>query len=100
MEQEYLHQGLGYQVFNLIVEHFGLENINTICGSWHSDAEFANFENEMSTNLLLYRRNLDHFPPQEAAFRTPTGKWASRLWFNHVRFRENNLNSVIVEFSR
>lgn len=100
MEHEYLNQGLGYQIFNLIVEHFGLENINTICGSWHSDAEFAYFENEMSTNLLVYRRNLEHFPAEEAAFRTPTGKWARRLGFNEIYFRENNLNSVVVEFSR
>ncbi|WP_324756387.1 hypothetical protein [Sphingobacterium thalpophilum] len=100
LELEYLNQGLGFQVFNLIVDHFGLVNINTICGSWHADDEFAHFENGMSTNLLIYKRSLENFSREEAAFLTPTGKWVKRLGFNHVSFIEDNASSVVVKFRR
>ncbi len=98
LELEYLNQGLGFQVFNLIVDHFGLANITTICGSWHADDEFAHFENGMSTNLLIYKRSLENFSPEEAAFLTPTGKWAKILGFNHVYFIKDTASSVVVKF--
>lgn len=94
-------QGLGYQAFQKIINHFGIGNITSIAGSWHEEDEFSSFEDGMSTNLLIFRRELgEGNSPGEAAFLTPTGKWVRRLGFNNVKIITCSQHSVRVRYTR
>ncbi|WP_130855200.1 hypothetical protein [Olivibacter jilunii] len=91
-------KGIGREVFLTIVEKFGSDNIRSIRGSWHADAEFSEFEDGMSTNLLIFKSKLGIFTPEEAAFCTPTGKWAGSIGFQKVKVLVNTVKSVEVQF--
>ena len=53
----------------------------------------------MSTNLLLFRENLDKMNENDNVFSTPTGKWAKKMGFNKYRIITNSDDKVIIDFT-
>jgi len=98
-----LHKkGIGFSAFNLLFNCLSKTVvIDSIVGAWYEDEEFSYLEGGMSTNLLVFQRNLDcGMSVEEAALNTPTGKWASKVGYNHVTIESCNSKKVEVLFSK
>lgn len=98
LKSELLGKGLGTQGFDKMMNHFGEENIDVICGSWHQDEEFSYFEAGMSTNLKIFKEKVEEMSPEEAALCTPTGKWAVKYGYTKVEMLSNRVDEVCVKF--
>ena len=95
-----LGKSLGSQAFNKMMNHFGEENIDVICGSWHKEEEFSYIEASMSTNLKVFKEKVVEMSPEEAALCTPTGKWAVRYDYTKVEMIRNQVDEVCVKFHK
>ncbi|WDF54881.1 hypothetical protein [Mucilaginibacter sp. KACC 22063] len=61
--------------------------------------EYWDYENGRSINLNEYFKNLDQgLRSEEAAAKTPTGKYANYLDYNQIRIIEEFEDRVIVRF--
>jgi hypothetical protein len=102
LNSDFRHKGLGFNVFNRVYQAINkVKAIETIIGSWFKDNEFIDEQDGKSSNLLLYQEALKNgIGSKEAALKTPTGKWASRLGFTNVKILREDSENVIVEFKR
>ncbi|HUG66186.1 MAG TPA: RHS repeat-associated core domain-containing protein, partial [Pirellulaceae bacterium] len=88
----------GGEMFNQMLTAMGRNNVKSIQGAWWS-------QGEMSTNYLSYMKNLRTMCPEQAALKTPTGKWAVRNGFGtastprSVDYGSGTVK-VVVEFTR
>lgn len=94
-------QGLGYEAFYHVFEELNNQSrIIGIAGSWNRDDEFSYCEDGMSSNLRIFRENLDKgLSRDDSAKSTPTGRWAHKLGFTTVTFHQESENCVNVTFS-
>jgi hypothetical protein len=97
---KYKEKGIGTKSFYKLFDGFGgKEKIKGIIGSWHSGNEFNHLENNMSTNLLLFKKYMhDGFSEQESSKMTPTGKWAGKLGYKDVQIILNTDDRAEVLF--
>ncbi len=72
-----------FEAFNKVFQKLNTSNkITKICGTWHKDDEFNTCYNGMSTNLRVFKAELNNKSNlSECALKTPTGKWAKKLGF-------------------
>lgn len=99
---KYQHQGLGYLSFKQVFDELNSKVlISSIIGSWHKDREFSDFEDGMSSNLLVYLKCCANGDDKiNCAFNTPTGKWAKKLGFNTCSILSETSCSVVVRFEK
>ncbi|MNK86851.1 hypothetical protein D3C87_1067730 [compost metagenome] len=98
---EFYNKGLGFQFFKKVFDFINIYHpISLIKGSWHEGEEFKDFKNGMSSNLLIFRENLERMSPIESAILTPTGKWAKKIGFNKCDIINNRETEVIVYFTK
>jgi hypothetical protein len=91
--------GLGYDAFLTVFNELNdIEEIKKIIGSWHKDAEFADCEDGMSTNLKIFLNCLNDTDPEKCVFQTATGKWAKKLGFSKCNILSKSKESAKIEF--
>jgi len=95
-------RGYGEFFFKKIFDHFtSFTTVASIVGSWHRDEEFAYVEGGQSTNLTVFQNLIaEGFSNNEAALNTPTGKWASKLGYTNITFKQISAHEVSVRFSK
>jgi hypothetical protein len=97
----YLGYGIGFDAFktafDLIDTNFPISTIKT---SWNKDGEFKDYENGMSTNLLLFLRNQKTMDEIQSAKNTPTGKWCTKLGFTMCEIKSNTPECVETIFTK
>lgn len=98
---EYEGQGLGYEAFSRVFNELNEQTrIIGIAGSWNRDDEFSYCQGGMSSNLRIFRENIERgLTRDDSAKRTPTGRWAHRLGFRSVTIHRESDNNVNVTFS-
>lgn len=95
-------KGIGFTAFKIAVDHFSaLFEVRFIIGTWRVDSEYAYLPGYRSTNLTIYRQGIDEgISQQQAALRTPTGKWAMKLGFQYVELVRDSEDDVEVRFHK
>ncbi|WP_019597363.1 hypothetical protein [Rhodonellum psychrophilum] len=97
----YQRNGYGFEAFEKIFNEINnVVPITIIKGSWHAGEEFQDFEDNMSTNLKIFKENLKTETIETSAFLTPTGKWAKALGFNNVNIKAFYEDEVLVDFTK
>ena len=98
---EFYNMGLGLQFFKKVFDFINIHHpISVIKASWHKGGEFKDFKNGMSSNLLIFKQNLQKFTPTPSAVSTPTGRWAAKIGFTNCEIITNTDDEVIVHFTR
>ncbi|WP_461789720.1 hypothetical protein [Pedobacter sp.] len=99
---EYQKQGFGFKLFLEVFEHLSeINDIKTVIGSWSKDDEFSYCEKGQSTNLSLFQEfKKKGLTDSEAAFSTPTGKWAKQIGYNKATFGNIQVHNVEVFFTK
>ena len=93
-------KGLGFNAFNKVYNELNETlPVEIIKGSWHSGEEFESYEEGMSTNLKKFFEEKENGKnDQEAAFQTPTGKWAKKLGYEECNVISVSRESTQVDF--
>lgn len=93
--------GIGFlafkRAFDLINSDFPISIIKT---SWNKDGEFKDYENGMSTNLLIFLRNVEEMGETQSAISTPTGKWCLKLGYTVCKVIKNTSECVEAIFTK
>ncbi|GAA3971415.1 hypothetical protein GCM10022246_24860 [Pedobacter ginsengiterrae] len=99
---EFQNKGFGFKLFTEVFQHLSAPGpISTVVGSWEKGNEFSYCEDGQSTNLSVFQQLRDSgFTDKEAAFGTPTGKWAHRMGYNLVDFKVIGRDYVHLEFTK
>lgn len=93
--------GLGFISFKKVFDEIHSNHpISIIKASWHKGGEFQDFENGMSTNLLIFQNILNKMSEKESVFSTPTGKWVRRIGFNQYGIIINTKEEVVINFTK
>ncbi len=93
---------IGFEAFNKVFQELNTNNtITKICGTWHKDDEFSTCYDGMSTNLRVFKAELNNNTNlSECALKTPTGKWAKKLGFEMCEVMRNEETVVEVVFGK
>lgn len=98
---EFYNKGLGFQFFKKVFDFINIHHpISVIKGSWYKGGEFNDFENGMSSNLMIFKVNLEKMDPISSAIYTPTGNWAKKIGFEKCEIIQITDSEVIVHFTR
>lgn len=101
VDEAYHKQGIGKAALLELIRNWGEDTITGIVGSWHADEEFGYLPDGMSTNLRIFKLRLSEgLTPEEAAWQTPTGKWAKSLGFCKLQVLKNYDTEASVLFTR
>lgn len=102
VSEEFMCKGYGYRLFTEVFQYIADRDvIHSVIGSWSKHAEFSYCENGQSTNLSVFQQLKEKgFTDAEAAFCTPTGKWAKRIGFDNVTFHMIKDHEIKVEFTK
>lgn len=99
IDQNHHGKKIGFQAFShafsLIDKIFPVKFINA---SWDNSTLFQQFSNSQSSNLTIYRNNLNHMDSIESAKQTPTGKWCKQLGFTKCSIMKDSISKVEVCF--
>jgi hypothetical protein len=93
--------GLGFISFKKVFDEINANHpISIIKASWHKGGEFKDFEKGMSTNLLIFKNNLNIMSEKESVFSTPTGKWVRKIGFSKYGIVTNSDEEVVINFTK
>lgn len=93
--------GLGFHSFKKVFDEINSNYpVSLIKASWHKGGEFKDFEEGMSTNLLIFQRNLKTMSEEESVFSTPTGKWVKNIGYKNYNLLKNTDEEVILNFTK
>lgn len=100
INKEFEGRGLGFKAFDKVFAELSLKGQSKrIIGGWHSGGEFSYCEGGMSTNLRLFKANIDKgLDPISSAWKTPTGKWAKKKGFTNCKINSHSSDSAEVVF--
>jgi len=91
-------KGIGFKAFNKVFQELNTNNtITKNCGTWHKDDEFSTCDDGMSTNLKVFKAELNNKSNlSECALKTLTGKQAKKLGFEMCEVIRNDETAVEV----